>query len=296
MKIVNFGSMNLDHIYAVPHMILGGETLLSTGLTEAPGGKGLNQSIAVARAGAPISHAGMLGQGGEPLKACLEESGVDTSLMVPCSAPQGHTVIQVIPGGQNSIIVYGGSNQLLTREHIDRALDTLPAGGWVMAQNEISNLDHILDACAARGLRLVLNASPINDGLLALDFSKVAWLVVNELEAAAIAGCDDPWKAAAEILARFPGTALLLTLGESGSVSWEGGVEVRQPAFPARAVDTTAAGDTFMGYFVAAMSRGEGRQQAMRTASMASSIAVSRPGAAPSIPVRAEVEAALAAL
>ena len=296
MQIINFGSMNLDHIYAVPHMILGGETLLSTGLTEAPGGKGLNQPIAVARGGSAIRHAGMLGQGGEPLKACLEESGVDTSLMVPCDAPQGHTVIQVIPSGQNSIIVYGGSNQQLTREHIDRALSTTAPGDWVMAQNEISNLDYLLDACAARGLRLVLNASPINDALLQLDFSKVAWLVVNELEAAAIAGCDDPLEAAAKLRARYPETALLLTLGESGSVSWEDGVEVRQAAYPARAVDTTAAGDTFMGYFVAALARGEDRQTAMRLASMASSIAVSRPGAAPSIPVLAEVEAALAAL
>lgn len=293
MRIVNFGSMNLDHVYAVPHMILGGETLLSESLSDAAGGKGLNQSIAVARSGAAIFHAGMVGQGGEMLLSCLRESGVDTSLLTPCDAPQGHTVIQVDPSGQNSIIVFGGSNQCLTRERIDEILTRFQPGDYVMTQNEISNLAYLLEAAAARGLKIVLNASPINDALLKLDFSRVEWLVVNEIECAAIAGCTDVQEAYETLKTRYPHAGILLTIGADGSVSWKDGEEVRQPAFPAQAVDTTAAGDTFLGYFVGCLAGGMGRREAMRLASRAASIAVSRPGAAPSIPWMAEVQSAL---
>ena len=128
MKIVNLGSMNLDHVYAVSHFVRGGETIRASGLTDCAGGKGLNQSIAVARSGVAISHAGLLGAGGEPLRALLEATGVDTSLLEPCAVPQGHTVIQVVPGGQNSIIVFGGSNRAVTPEYIDRTLAQLQAG------------------------------------------------------------------------------------------------------------------------------------------------------------------------
>ena len=293
MNIVNFGSMNLDHVYAVPHMILGGETLLSEGLTDVAGGKGLTQSIAVARSGAAIYHAGMVGTGGEVLLECLRESGVDTSLLIPCDAPQGHTVIQVDPSGQNSIIVFGGSNQCLTKAHIDEILARFQPGDYLMTQNEISNLDYLLSAAADRGLRIVLNASPINDALLSLDFSRVEWLVVNEIECAAIAGCDDVQTAYETLKTRYPNTGILLTIGAEGSISWKDGEEVRQAAFRVEAVDTTAAGDTFLGYFVGCLAAGLGRPEAMRLASKASSIAVSRPGAAPSIPWMKEVRDAL---
>ena len=293
MNIVNFGSMNLDHVYAVPHMIRGGETLLSENLSDVAGGKGLNQSIAVSRSGAAIFHAGMVGVGGEMLLDCLKESGVDTSLLTPCDAPQGHTVIQVDPSGQNSIIVFGGSNQCLTTERIDEILAQFQPGDYLMAQNEISNLGYLLNAAADRGLKIVLNASPINDALLALDFSRVEWLVVNEIECAAIAGCDDVQTAYETLQQRYPNTGILLTIGAEGSVSWKDGEEVRQDAFRVEAVDTTAAGDTFMGYFVGCLAAGVSRAEAMRLASKASSIAVSRPGAAPSIPWMKEVRESL---
>ncbi len=295
MTIVNFGSMNLDHVYAVPHFIVGAETLLAGGLTESIGGKGLNQSIAVARSGASIRHAGMLGAGGEPLKNLLDESGVDTSLLQPCDVPQGHTVIQVDPSGQNCIIVFGGSNQQVSREYIDRTLALFAPGDYLMLQNEISNLDYVLEAAAKRGLRIVLNASPINDALLKLDFSKLEWLVVNELECAAVAGCEDVREAYETLKTRCPHTGILLTLGSDGSVSWKDGEEVRQQAYPVKPVDTTGAGDTFVGYFVGCLTQGYSRQDAMRLASMAAAISVTRPGAAPSIPQMPEVQKAFGA-
>lgn len=289
MKIVNFGSMNLDHVYAVEHFVQGGETILSGGLTDCAGGKGLNQSIAVARSGAEISHAVMLGVGGEPLKALLDEAGVDTSLLQPCDAPQGHTVIQVVPDGQNNIIVFGGSNREVTPAYMDRALEGFQAGDYLMLQNEVSHLAYALEAAKKRGLRIVLNASPINDELLGLDLHGVEWIVVNELECMALAGLDDIWAAYEALKARYPECGILLTLGGDGSVSWKDGEEVRQAVYPAKAVDTTGAGDTFVGYFVGSLAQGIGRQEAMDLASMAASIAVSRPGAAGSIPMVAEV-------
>lgn len=293
MSIVNFGSMNLDHVYAVPHFITGGETLLSGALTESIGGKGLNQSVAVARAGAEIFHAGMLGLGGEPLRDCLVKNGVDVSLLQPCGRPQGHTVIQIDPAGQNCIIVFGGSNQAVGREYIDQTLERFGPGDYLMLQNEISNLDYLLQAAAGRGLKLVLNASPINDALLALDFSPLEWLVVNEIECAAIAGREDVWEAFETLKARYPNAGILLTLGADGSVCWKDGQELRQKAYPARAVDTTGAGDTFVGYFVGCLTRGCARQEAMRRASMAAALSVTRPGAADAIPTMEEVRRAL---
>ncbi|MCI8525316.1 MAG: ribokinase [Oscillospiraceae bacterium] len=293
MRIVNFGSMNLDHVYAVDHFVRGGETILSGDLTDCAGGKGLNQSVAVARSGAAICHAGMLGVGGEPLRALLDEAGVDTSLLQPCAAPQGHTVIQVTPDGQNSIIVFGGSNREVTPAYMDETLARFRAGDYLMLQNEVSNLPYALKAAKKWGLRIVLNASPINDELLGLDLHGLEWLVVNELECMALAGVQEVFEAYEALKVRYPEVGILLTLGGDGSISWKDGEEVRQQVYPAQAVDTTGAGDTFVGYFVGSLAQGLSRKEAMDLASMAASIAVSRPGAAPSIPAVSEVRARL---
>lgn len=289
MRIVNLGSMNLDHVYAVTHFVRGGETILSGGLTDCAGGKGLNQSVAAARSGAEVCHIGMLGVGGEPLRALLEEAGADTSLLRPCDAPQGHTVIQVTPDGQNSIIVFGGSNREVTPAYLDEVLPQFQAGDYLMLQNEVSHLPYALEAAKRQGLRVILNASPINDELLSLDLRGIEWLVVNELECMALAGEQEVWPAYGALKEKLPGTGILLTLGGDGSVCWKDGEEVRQQAYPTRAVDTTGAGDTFVGYFAGSLAQGLSRQEAMALSSMAASIAVSRPGAAPSIPKMAEV-------
>lgn len=296
MKIVNFGSLNLDHVYTVPHFVVGGETLLAGSMTDCVGGKGLNQSLAVARSGAKLFHAGLIGPGGELLQNCMAESGVDVSLMEHCDAPQGHTVIQINPDGQNCILVFGGSNQQVTPAYIDKILAQFEPGDYLMLQNEISSLDYLIEAAGKRGLRIVLNASPVTDALLQLDLSHLEWLVVNEIECAAIAGVEDPMQAYAALKTRYPGIGILLTLGSEGSISWKDGQECRQCAYPVKAVDTTGAGDTFVGYFIGCLTQGMARQDAMRFASLASSIAVTRMGAAASIPVMDEVRAAAAKL
>ena len=296
MQVVNFGSLNIDHVYAVEHFCRAGETIHTERYTQSVGGKGLNQSIAVARSGQPLFHAGALGAGGEQLEKTLTACGVDLRYLQHVATPQGHAIIQVQPDGQNCIFLYGGSNRSIGPDEIDAVLSHFTAGDYLLLQNEISSLPYLLRAAAARGLRIVLNASPISEWLLEADLSCLDWLVVNEVECAALAHCDDPDASYAALRARYPGIGILLTLGESGSVSWKDGEEIRQQAYPVHAVDTTGAGDTFMGYFVGCLAQGMDRKDAMQYAAMASSIAVTRPGAAASIPEMPEVRAAVQAL
>lgn len=296
MNVVNFGSLNIDHVYAVDHFCRAGETIHTKSYTQNAGGKGLNQSIAVSRSGQKVHHAGLLGPEGTRLAELLSGSGVDLRYLKHTDVPQGHAVIQVQPDGQNCIFLYGGSNQAVTPQEIDEVLMQLNAGDYLLLQNEIANLTYLLRAAARRGLRVVLNASPISDELLNADLSGVDWLVVNEIECAAMAGCGDAQAGYETLKQRYPSLGILLTLGSEGSVSWKDGTEVRQCAYPVKAVDTTGAGDTFMGYFVGCLAQGMDRQTAMQYASMASAISVTRPGAAASIPLMDEVRAAVEAL
>ena len=293
MNVVNFGSLNIDHVYAVDHFCRAGETIHTKGYTRNAGGKGLNQSIAVSRSGQTVYHAGLLGADGAPLAQLLADSGVDLRYLQHTDVPQGHAVIQVEPNGQNCIFLYGGSNQAVTPQEIDEVLMQLNAGDYLLLQNEIANLTYLLRAAARRGLRVVLNASPISDELLNADLSGVDWLVVNEIECAAMAGCDDAQAGYEALKQRYPSLGILLTLGAEGSVSWKDGTELRQCAYPVKAVDTTGAGDTFMGYFVGCLAQGMDRKAAMQHASMAAALSVTRPGAAASIPMMNEVRAAL---
>ena len=296
MNVVNFGSLNIDHVYAVDHFCRAGETIHTKSYTQNAGGKGLNQSIAVSRSGQKVHHAGLLGPEGTRLAELLSGSGVDLRYLKHTDVPQGHAVIQVQPDGQNCIFLYGGSNQAVTPQEIDGVLMQLNAGDYLLLQNEIANLTYLLRAAARRGLRVVLNASPISDELLNADLSGVDWLVVNEIECAAMAGCGDAQAGYETLKQRYPSLGILLTLGSEGSVSWKDGTEVRQCAYPVKAVDTTGAGDTFMGYFVGCLAQGMERQTAMQYASMASAISVTRPGAAASIPLMDEVRAAVETL
>lgn len=296
MNVVNFGSLNIDHVYAVDHFCRAGETIHTKSYTQNAGGKGLNQSIAVSRSGQKVHHAGLLGPEGTRLAELLSSSGVDLRYLKHTDVPQGHAVIQVQPDGQNCIFLYGGSNQAVTPQEIDEVLMQLNAGDYLLLQNEIANLTYLLRAAARRGLRVVLNASPISDELLNADLSGVDWLVVNEIECAAMASCGDAQAGYETLKQRYPSLGILLTLGSEGSVSWKDGTEVRQCAYPVKAVDTTGAGDTFMGYFVGCLAQGMERQTAMQYASMASAISVTRPGAAASIPLMDEVRAAVEAL
>lgn len=297
-RILNFGSLNLDYIYQVDHFVKPGETLSATSQTVNAGGKGLNQSCALARAGATVFHAGCSGNGGEHLLEVLRDAGVDTSFVLRTGEFQGNAIIQVEPSGENCILLFGGSNQTITEEQIDSTLAAFGKDDWLVLQNEINGLPQIVDKASERGMTIVLNPSPYNSKLGEMDLGKISWLLVNEVETEQITGTADPDTAWERIHEKYPDLSLLITLGDQGSVAFQvknGNVEtVRLPAEKVNALDTTAAGDTYTGYFVAALTEQMPLAECMRLATMAAAISVTRAGAAPSIPGRQEVEAALA--
>ncbi|MBR6683724.1 MAG: ribokinase [Firmicutes bacterium] len=286
MKVLNFGSLNLDYVYQVDHMVQAGETLSSIDRKVFCGGKGLNQSIALARAGAQVYHAGLIGPEGEILVDILKEANVNVELVGQIEEATGHAMIQVDPSGQNCILIYGGANRKIDKDMVDRVLAKFEAGDILVLQNEISELEYIIDRAYEKKMKIVLNPSPWSESLGQIDPAKITLFVCNEIEAQAMTGQQEIQK----MLQAMQGRQVVLTVGKDGA--WyqdECGMRSFQAAFHVKAVDTTGAGDTFTGYFVENWSKGEDPQLCLKYAAKAAAISVSRPGAAISIPNRDEV-------
>lgn len=297
VKILNFGSLNIDNVYQVDHMVLAGETQSSLGLKLFAGGKGLNQSVALARAGSTVYHAGAVGkQDGALLLNTLSSYGVNCDFIQNVNGPSGQAIIQVDKQGQNCILLFGGSNQQICREQINNTLASFSAGDYLLLQNEINEIAYIIENAHKQGLYIVLNPSPMNETIHTLPLDLIDCFLLNEIEAEELAGVHTKEK---EILmdtlnTRFPQAQIVITLGERGSLCQSNGKRYQQDAFSVQAIDTTAAGDTFTGYFLSQYLYGKSTQEAMRYAAAASAIAVTSAGAAPSIPSLSEVETFLA--
>lgn len=293
MKILNFGSLNLDYVYDVDHFVQPGETMSSLDLFINCGGKGLNQSIAAAKAGNQVYHAGVVGTGGDMLVQELAKNSVDVSFIQRVEQPNGHAIIQVDQKGQNCIILYGGTNQMLTKEYINETLDAFGGEGLVLLQNETNLVGYIIEEAHKRGLQTALNAAPMNEKVLGYPLDKLDWLIVNELEGSQIAGCSPDDDILPILKEKYPHCSILLTLGSRGACCYHQGETYKIPCHKVNVVDTTAAGDTFSGYFLYAMLNGGTVAEALRLASAASAIAIGKKGAADSVPMKAEVEEAL---
>lgn len=320
-RVLSFGSLNLDYVYRVERIVRAGETIDSNELQLHCGGKGLNQSIALARAGADVCHAGLVGEDGDVLLGTLGESGVDVSRVERVPGRSGHTIIQVDECGQNSIILYGGANRQVIRGYVERALRGFGSGDVLVVQNEVNMLAPIVELGARRGMRVVLNPSPFDERIAECDLGLVWLMFVNEVEGEQITGESEPERILDALARRWPRMNVVLTLGERGAAARFGDVRATVAAMPVpggAVVDTTAAGDTFEGYFLAEWLRwgreacacdgaeelrrdraacaGDGAEElrarveaSLKVAARASAIAVSRAGAAPSIPWAAEV-------
>lgn len=288
-KILNYGSLNLDYVYRVEHFVQAGETITSSAFSVGCGGKGLNQSIACARAGAEIFHAGKIGANGGMLKQLLETNGVHTEHLKQDEGENGHAIIQVNDGGENCILLFPGSNRRMQTAEIDAALAHFSGGDYLLLQNEINALPYLFARAAEKGMRIVFNPSPITPEILGYPLEKVALFVLNRIEGEALSGETEPERILRTLHGKYPQSNVLLTLGGAGSVYFDGREMLRQPAYPVQAVDTTAAGDTFTGYFVAAVAAGKSIPRALETAAKAAAIACTRPGAAASIPNLKEV-------
>lgn len=296
MKVLSFGSLNIDYVYKVPHFVEKGETLSSLSLNTFSGGKGLNQSIALAKAGMQVYHAGAIGKDGMFLADQLKAAGVDlTYLMIRETERTGHAIIQNDASGDNNIILYGGANQTITPEEAESVIANFEKGDILVLQNEISSLGDIIRAASKQGMKIVLNPSPMNENILALPLELVDMFVLNEGEGSRLAGREygrdvSGTELAALLRKTYPRADIVLTLGSEGSVACTTEGAFEQGVFKVKAVDTTAAGDTYTGFLIAALAKGQGCRAAMELGAKASAIAVTRPGASPSIPALEEVE------
>lgn len=291
MKILNFGSMNLDNIYRVKTIVTPGETIASSEIDQSCGGKGLNQSVALARAGMDVVHAGMVGNdaSGQILIEMLDFSGVCTDKIKKISGKSGHTIIQIDENGQNSIILYGGANREISVEYIEYVFQDLNPGDLLLLQNEISNLAYILRLAKERKLRVILNPSPMEAYLKELDFFSVDLLFINEIEGEQLTGKQKPEEILDLLKEKYPSSAVVLTLGTKGAFFQKGEERYFQKACKVKAVDTTGAGDTFTGFFIREYYETGNVQRALEIATKASAIAVTRLGAAQAIPTLKEV-------
>jgi ribokinase len=291
-KLVNVGSLCIDLVYSVPSIVAAGETIASGERQVFAGGKGLNQSLAAARAGASVSHFGAVGEDGDMLLAVLRGECVDVAGVQQLDGPSGHAVIQVDANGQNAIVISGGSNRRLSAELIEQALAGLQAGDWVLLQNEINDVDVVMRKAAERGAAVAFNVAPPDERIRQYPVELLRLLVVNEHEAMALAGETTSAAAFDSLAMRCPQTHIVLTKGKHGLLFRDAdrATTLSMQAFSVQAVDETAAGDAFVGYLLAGLVGGLPIDDTLLRASAAGALAVTAQGAAPSVPTAAAVD------
>ncbi len=293
-KLVNLGSLCIDNVYSVPNITAAGETVASLEYAIHAGGKGLNQSLAAARAGARVVHVGCVGSEGRWLKQELSKSGVDVTAVRETDSPSGHAVIQVNPSGENAIVISGGANRTLNDADIDTAFNLCDADDWLLLQNEINRMEDIFQMASDRRQKLALNLAPVDDRIGNYDIGAVGLLIVNEVEAQALSGESAVDDAFAALCERYPSCDVVVTLGRDGVRYGKGAERIAFGAFAVDAVDETGAGDAFVGYLMAALLEGQRMRDALLAGSAAGALAATRAGAASSIPDREAVASMIA--
>ncbi|GMG81159.1 ribokinase [Paralimibaculum aggregatum] len=289
MAIHVLGSVNIDHSYRVPHAPGPGETLADGGYVRGLGGKGCNQALAAAAAGAAVRLVGAVGAEGGWCREALAAGGVDVSGLATVAAATGHAIILVEPSGENRIVIHGGANRAITGAMVAGGIAAARPGDWWLAQNETSRVAESLAAARAAGLRTAYAAAPFDPAAAAEALPHTDLLALNAVEAAALAAHlgTDP--------AALPAAELLVTRGREGAELRGPAGTLSVPALPVEPVDTTGAGDCFLGYFLAGRDRGLDDGAALARAAAAAALSVTRPGAAAAIPTAAETDAFLAA-
>ncbi len=284
MTVFNLGSINIDNVYALDRLPKPGETLPAKDFNRGLGGKGANQSIAIARAGGQVHHIGAIGDQSEWTVQALFEAGVDTGNIATVQTPTGHAVIFVDQMAENSIVLLPGANMQITTEQINSALSAAEPGDWFLLQNE-TNLGSVAAKIAQEmGMRVCYSAAPFSVRAVTEILPFTSLLVVNEIEFQQL---KSELSYADRALSRIK---LIVTYGAKGATYFNRGEKIEMAAYPSDAVDTTGAGDTFLGYALSALDQGEPVVDAMNQAAAAAAIQVSRPGAAAAIPKFSEVQ------
>lgn len=290
--IYNFGSLNIDYVYETQQIVRPGQTISANTRKIFPGGKGLNQSIATARAGVDVTHLGYYGkQDAVFLVELLKEAGVQTHLLEGVDATNGHAFIQVDASGENAIVVFGGTNRMVDKAYVKKVGDKIQKGDWVIFQNEMSCTAEMMTEVHRKGGKIVLNPSPFDEAIQTFPLEKVSLFFVNSTEGKALTGEESPEAICKAFREMYPQSAMVLTLGEEGALYCDNSQTIQQPAYKAKVVvDTTGAGDTFTGYFLASIVLGLSEEQAMKRAAIAAALSVEKMGAASSIPLLKAVE------
>nr|WP_300309370.1 ribokinase [Halomonas sp.] len=291
--LYNYGSINIDHVYRVPHLVRPGETLASYAHSVGLGGKGANQSLALARAGGQVTHWGNLNARDQWARNLLADAGVKVDHVNDIDGPSGHAIIQVDDQAENSILLFPGANHIYDRNDLKALIAGTSPGSWLLLQNECSALADAIELAHEAGLKVAFNPAPMSDAVRELPLQYCDLLFVNKGEAAWLANVAEdvsPQQLLDALDAQLPGCQLVLTLGGEGAWYQYDGMRHFQPALPVKAVDTTAAGDTFIGYYLAAMQEEADIPACLALAATAAALGVQRSGAADSIPFRAEVD------
>lgn len=289
MKILVFGSLNIDHDYHMDHIAKEKETIFAEEYSVVAGGKGLNASIALARSGVKVYLAGNIGNDAKVLEDVLEANRVDTSYLNHVDEPNGHAIIQIDKNGENSIFIYGGSNQSITTEYIDSVINEFEEGDFIILQNEINNEAYLIEKAAQHKLTVFMNPSPFNEKIFTYPLNLVDYFFINEVEGNALTGKKEPEEILDQLRVDYPETHFVLTVGANGSYYQYKDERIQQQAYKVEAIDTVGAGDTFMGYFIFGLSREYSVKECMELATKASAITVTRKGAADSIPTLHEI-------
>lgn len=291
-KILNYGSLNIDKTFFLDHIVKPGETISSHDYKENAGGKGCNQAGALAKAGCDVYMAGKIGKDGLFILDLLNSFKVNTNYVSSEAKVTGQALIQVSKEGQNSIILSSGANMENTLSEIDNTLKHFSKGDYLILQNEINNIEYLINKGYEKGMIICFNPSPFTEEILKLPLEKISYFFVNEIEAAQIAlssSKNDYNKILNNIKKEFPNSKIVMTIGKEGAFFAYKDEKYHQPIIDSPVKDTTAAGDTFMGYFISSIIKGYTAEKALYYATKASSITVSKVGALISIPFEKDV-------
>jgi ribokinase len=298
MKVLVYGSLNIDLVFSVDHIVKPGETLASTAMEKSAGGKGANQAAALAKAGMDVYMAGKIGEDGRFLLELLSSYRVNTEKILIYPGATGQAIIQLDKNKQNSIIIYAGGNGEIKTDEIDAALESFGAGDGVLLQNEIPHIGSIMEKAKKRGMKVFLNPSPYDDRIRKLPLDLADVFFINEIEALALAADinHEPLSEGTtlpqildKLTRHFPASQIILTAGSDGAYYGAEKIRERAEAIKVPLVDTTGAGDTFTGYYIASRDKQFSVAEALNFACKAASISVSRKGAMQSIPSSEEV-------
>ena len=284
MKILNFGSINKDFFYSVNDFVKPGETISSIKYNVKIGGKGLNQSVGISKAGQKIYHAGIINKDDTFILDKLKKWNINCENIILGDNPTGHAVIQVDKNGENSIIIHGGANHDFDIKFIKSVLSKFDSGDILVLQNEINNIKEIIDGAHHKKMKIVFNPAPFNNEILSYDLNKISTLILNQTEGEALSKEKKPVNILKVLNSKFNNTEIILTLGEKGSLYSFKDELLKIKPHKVDTVDTTGAGDTFIGYYVAGIASKMNKKDNLKRASKAAAIATTKLGGAGSIP------------